>query len=122
MARIEVPLTKGLKLGDVPQKKAVLESLDSGPIIEAAEDSEKLIYGQEGPVLVQSPSRLGAEILRRQIKSIGDIPGPLSLEMLGKLSGEDYALLDAASDDLDQAIAKEIESLGRNDATGEVAD
>jgi len=114
MAKVEVTLQKGLMLGDKPQTIAVLHDLDAAQIIAAAEASEKLVETPDGPALVQSPARMGAELLSRQIECIGDIPGPISLSMLGKLSREDLARLQEKADTMDDAVAEVISSRGRD--------
>ena len=119
MAEVEVPLNTGLKSEGKRQKLAVLRSLAGADVLDAAEASEKLVQTNEGPVLVQSPARMGSELLRRQIKCVGTIPGPFSRSLLGKLSPEDLALLQEKAEDLDLAVAEDISRRGRDDPSGE---
>ncbi len=115
MARVEVTLQKGLLLDEKPQTLAVLRDLTAADIIEAAEASEKMVQTDDGPILVQSPARMGTELLGRQIEKIGDIPGPLSTSMIGKLSKDDLILLQEKAELLDDAIAEDISNRGRDD-------
>ncbi|RMG60286.1 MAG: hypothetical protein D6717_00350 [Gammaproteobacteria bacterium] len=119
---ITVRLAKGLVVDGEPQREAVLKPLSARDIIEAGQAAERLVYGEDGPVLLVSPSRMGAELLARQIERIGSVPGPISLGMFDKLSSEDLALLQAAAGDLDQAVASEVAARGRDRPAGAGAD
>ncbi|EJI0962862.1 TPA: hypothetical protein LZR68_005262, partial [Escherichia coli] len=68
------------------QYDVTLRELTAGDLIDAQAAAEKLVMSKEGPVLVSSPSRMGLEMLRRQIASVGCIKGPLSLALMRKLS------------------------------------
>lgn len=120
MAQVNVTLTHGLKLDEKPQLEAVLRSVTAGDIIEAGEESEKVVFTADGPVLVQSPTLTGAHLLRRQVVKIGEIPGPLTLGQLKKLDPEDFQALQAAAATLDAASVKaassEVTQRGRDDA------
>ena len=74
-------------------------------VLDAQADAERVVRSGEKVLLVGSPARMGAELLRRQIKSLegGDAPyqGPLSLDELGRLSVRDLDRLQAAVDALD---------------------
>lgn len=61
---------------------------------------------------------MGLELLRRQIASIGSIPGPLSLKQLYQLHPEDLKLLTAKADALDDLLT-EVADRGRPDADGD---
>lgn len=106
MASITVTLRHGLKLDEKPQLAAVLRSVTAGDIIEAGEESEKLVIAADGPALVQSPTLTGAHLLRRQVVSIGEIQGPLTLGQLKKFDPEDFQALQAAAATLDAASVK----------------
>ena len=122
MTEFVVDLPDGLKLNGVPQRKATLKKLTAMDVIEASEASEKLVHAAEGPMLVVSPSRMGAEVLARQIDRIGDIPGPFSASVFGKLSPADMDALQAAAESLDEAVAKEVSRRGRDDPAGAGSD
>lgn len=129
MANVPVTLPHGLKIGDDTLKDAVLREPTAGDIIEAQEESEKLVYAVEAngdrivPTLVASPTMVGVHVLRRQIVKIGNLSGPIELDMLKRLHPEDFAALQARADDLDAATSAEIASRevaqrGRDDADG----
>ncbi|MEW4983067.1 MAG: phage tail assembly protein [Cycloclasticus sp.] len=129
MSIVEVPLEHGLKLGEAILKVATLRESTAGDVIEAQEEAEKLIMvpdenGQLQPQLVPSPTMVGVHVLRRQIKSIDDVSGPLSLEQLKTLHPEDLNALQNMANKLDQAaevVAEAIETRGRSDQSGENA-
>jgi len=116
MATVKCSLSKGLKLGDVYQKEVTLRELSAADIIEASEASEKMVQTMDGPVLIQSPARMGIELLSRQIDHIGAIKSPITTSMLGKLSADDLNILQHHANALDDLVAKEIASRGRDDA------
>ncbi|MGP9666247.1 hypothetical protein ACT3TY_16710, partial [Halomonas sp. AOP22-C1-8] len=100
--RIDVPLIHGLKIGEAVCKDAKLREATAGDVLEAQEAAERLMMvpTQNGvePMLVVSPSRVGVEVLRRQIVSIGDVSGPLDLKLMHRLHPEDLNLLLAKSE------------------------
>ncbi|MDF9346378.1 phage tail assembly protein [Escherichia coli] len=69
-----------------------LRELTAGDLIDAQAAAEKLVMSKEGPILVSSPSRMGLEMLRRQIASVGCIKGPLSMALIRKLSADDFSV------------------------------
>lgn len=75
------------------QYDVTLRELTAGDMIDAQAAAEKLVMSKEGPVLVSSPSRMGLEMLRRQIASVGCIKGPLSMALIRKLSVDDFQRL-----------------------------
>lgn len=106
--KITVILAHGLKIGEVLSKEVVLREATAGDVLDAQAESERLMMVPNGagghePMLVVSPSRVGVEVLRRQIVSIGDVSGPLDLKMLHRLDPEDLNLLLAKSEQLDGA-------------------
>ncbi|MDW7745874.1 phage tail assembly protein [Halomonas sp.] len=122
--RLTLTLIHGLRLGDETYKDVVLREATAGDVLDAQEAAERLVFSpaQDGgsePVLVASPSRVGVEVLRRQIVSVGDISGPLELKLLHKLHPEDLNLLLARTEQLDGAAVaqaqSEAESRGRSD-------
>lgn len=131
MAQVTVTLTHGLKVGDDLLTSAVLREVMAGDVIEAQEESEKLVYAVQGdkivPSLVASPTLVGVHVLRRQIVRLGDgdkaVHGPLELSLLKKLSPTDLDMLQAKANEMDEAMATEIASRevaqrGRTDGDG----
>lgn len=129
MASVTLTLTHGLLVGSDTLKDVVLREPTAGDIIEAQEESEKLVYAVETegnrivPTLVASPTMVGVHVLRRQIVKIGNLSGPLELDMIKRLHPEDFGLLQAKADELDAAANAEIASRevarrGRDDGDG----
>ena len=107
MAATTVTLTHGLRVGDGVLREAELRELTAGDILDAQDAAEKLVQGAGGPQLVASPTRLGVELLRRQIARIGDVAGPISLGEIRKLHPDDLELLQRAAAQLDAVAAAE---------------
>ena len=103
--RYRLSLLDGLSLGTVTYTGVLLRDLTARDVLDAQADAERVVRSGEKVLLVGSPARMGAELLRRQIKSLegGDAPyqGPLSLDELGRLSVRDLDRLQAAVDALD---------------------
>lgn len=129
MATVNLTLPHGLLIGTDTLKDAVLREPTAGDIIEAQEESEKLVYAVEAngdrivPTLVASPTMVGVHVLRRQIVKIGNLSGPIELAMLKRLHPEDFGVLQARADELDAATSAEIASRevtqrGRDDGDG----
>lgn len=119
MAKVKGTLKKGLMLGDASQRDFRLKSPTAGDIIEAQEASEKPVYTSDGYQMVSSPTLMGAELLCRQIISIGEVPGPLELFHLKLLSAEDLSILNTASERLEKAAFAEVPKRGRDDSGSE---
>lgn len=122
MSRITITLETGYKVGDVYLKDAVLRSVTTGDIIEAGEESEKLIYNKEDePELVVSPTRMATIVLAKQIVSIGNMQGPLTVDELKNLDPVDFNLLQDKAAELEKSDAKKIikagETRGRSEPT-----
>ena len=119
MAEINFKLPKGYKLGNDTLHDVVLRDLDTGDIIQAQLESEKLVTTEKGAELVTSPTLAGANMLRRQIVSIGNVKGPLSLDELQRLHLDDFELIQYKAQQLDQAqarrMAQENTARGRTD-------
>ncbi|HEY9200770.1 MAG TPA: phage tail assembly protein [Gammaproteobacteria bacterium] len=113
MAEINVLLINGYKLGDAVIKDVVIRDITAGDIIESQIEAERLVQTEDGPELVTSPTLAGVHMLRRQIVSIGDIQGPISLHEIKRLDPVDFNLL--------QAKASELESACMKKASGEAA-
>ena len=112
--RITVTLAHGLKIGDELHHQVVLREATAGDILDAQEEAERLMLvpnddGGVEPMLIASPSRVGVEVLRRQIVSIGDVSGPLDLKLLRRLEPEDLNLLLAKSEQLDGAAVESVQ-------------
>lgn len=118
MAAHTFKIKHGLKLDGVPQLDVELREPDAGMIRESRVASERLMSSEQGPILVPSPSLARTELLRRQIKKIGAIPGPLDLTLFDQLSGVDLALIEAEAIKLDEAAFAEVARRGRDTAAG----
>lgn len=120
MAELTVNLNGGLTIGKTTHKQALLRDASAADLIAAQEESEKVIMapGPDGealePALVCSPMLVGLNVLRRQIVSIGEHPGPLSLDELKQLkSATDLALLQEGALKLERATLKSLVDQGR---------
>lgn len=127
MATIDIKLKHGLKIGKDVLRNAVLREVSAGDIIEAQEEAEKLVYavdnGKLVPTLVASPTLVGIHVLRRQVVRIGNIDGPIDLDMIKKLKPVDLDLLQKKADELDgaaegEAASREVAQRGRDDGDG----
>mgnify|MGYP001403132905 CR=1 FL=1 len=128
MATANVTLVGGLQIGDTVHTEATLREPTAQDLIDALEESEKLIMvpsagGDPEPRLVTSPGTMGFHVLRRQIVRIGDHPGPLTLAELKRLkSAADIDLLQAEALKLEQASLEALVKQGRPGAGGQGAD
>ncbi|TKA91813.1 hypothetical protein FAZ79_00470 [Guyparkeria sp. SB14A] len=121
MAKTEVELVDGLKLDGEPQRHAVLREPTAGDVIEANAEAEKMVPTPDGYQLLVSPTMVGAIVLGKQVVSIGEIPGPLSLRQVKMLSPTDYQRLQFKAQALESASA-EVAQRGRDDAGGAPAE
>lgn len=81
------------------QKSATLRLLTTGEMIAAASDSVKTVQTPDGNwLLLEDPIMASVHALRRQVVSIGEIPGPLEVDMLLKLDPVDFELLSEVAD------------------------
>ncbi len=111
MTTTTIPLKKGIQIGEIVHKEAVLREATAGDFIEATEESERLCATPDGGyILVASPTMVGLHTLRRQIVKVGEHPGPLTLAELKLLSAADINLLQEKAAILEgagvEAIAK----------------
>ncbi|MCF8491356.1 MAG: phage tail assembly protein [Rhodospirillum sp.] len=115
-----VTLTTGLKVGDVFYKEVTFRKLTGGDILDASVEAERPMATPAGWLILSSPSAMGAALLRRQIASIGDHQGPLSLTELRKFTDTDLETLQTAVQTLDaaQANAEALAARGRGDGVG----
>lgn len=123
MATLEFDLEQGIDVGGQLERHVVLRELTAGDIIEAGEESERVVYSPSGePLMVQSSAVMGALIMCRQIKKLGTLEGPLELVFLKKLSEDDFALLQLKCAELASVAKKELEALaGRGRTSGDGA-
>ena len=111
MSEVKVPLIHGYKLGDDFLKEAFIRPYTTEDLMDAEEESEKMITtpNADGGVehkLVLSPALYGRNIFRRQITRFNEVGGPFEISELKKnLHCDDYALLQQKTDELDQASA-----------------
>ena len=106
----QIELATGLVDGaGKAHKLAKLRQLSAKEIMEARADAERVVTipTSKGPVpqMVLSPAALDYELLRRNIAQLGDLPGPLTLEQLGRLTEADLRKLEDAAGELDAAAA-----------------
>lgn len=115
MATITVTLNKGLIIGETIHKEAEIREATAGDLIEATEESEKVVLTPDGYQLVASPTMVGLNTLRRQIVRIGEHQGPLTLGELKKLSSTDISLLQEKAETVEAASLREFADRGRFD-------
>ena len=97
----------GIGADCVMQYAVTFRELTTGDVIDAQTASEIPVTTAEGPMLVSSPSKMGVEMLRRSIATVGSINGPLSVALLRQLSQADFHRLSLALElrDLAQAAS-----------------
>lgn len=131
MAQIEFTLETGISINGSAQIACVLCEPNAGHIVAANEESEKVVMvpvmlDDNGapitePQLVISPSLVSVHLLRRQIKQIGEIKGPIEIEIFNKLSAKDLETIQGKAAELDQAAnnaSKAVAQVGRQDRAG----
>lgn len=118
MALLPVTLKDGIPYGKGDEQELLcdvtLGSLTVGDIARAQEESEKVVSTPDGYTLVVSPTLLGLNLLRYQIKKLGKVQGPISLSMLETMTPGDLDLLNREADKLDKADLKGVEQRGRD--------
>lgn len=116
---MEFQLKTGLMFGEEPQLDVETRELTSADLIEAELAAERLVADKDGnPVLVVSQVMFNYELLRRQIKRIGKISGPLSIKQLGSLAVEDLEIINTMLSAQELAKSnKELDQRGRVAAT-----
>ena len=118
MSNVTFTLKHGLKLGDDLLKEVTLREVRTGDLIEAQEESEKLVYGPNGGEFVPSPALMNMHVLRRQIVSIDNFTATLTPAMFKQLHPDDFAMIQQQADLLEQAsvnVVKEGPKRGRSD-------
>ena len=117
---MEFRLKDGLMFGDEPQLDVETRELTTQDLIEAECAAERLLMDAQGqPVLVVSQVLFNYELIRRQIKRIGKISGPISLKQLGSLSTADMEVIKAmlSAQEIAKATAQGLDQRGRLEAT-----
>ena len=94
-----------------------LRELTSADVIDAQIASERVVVIDKKAHAYTSDVLMGLELLRRQIKRIGEIPGPLDMKLLRKLHPDDMNLINDKADVMDQMLMG-VEERGRSDAAG----
>ncbi len=112
MATIKCTLKQGLKIKDAVHLEAEIREATAADLIEATDESEKVVPTPEGYKLLASPTLVGLNTLRRQIVRIGEYPGPLSVAELKKLSAPDLSLLNEKALELESASIEEVKDRG----------
>lgn len=127
MATIEFDLIHGLRTGagttdEAMHKTVRLRELTTDDIVDSQLAAERVVIGENGKAVAYcSEVLVGLEMLRRQIASIGFIPGPLDMKQLRRLHPDDLNLINekaAALDDMLSGVADR----GRADAAGSGTD
>lgn len=118
MASITIPLLKPVMIGEKEQREVVLGELSPNDIIEASLESERAVLTDQGYQFMISPALMGVNTLLRQIESIGDYTGPVTREILGRFSREDFELMQLEAEQIDNAVMEAVFTRGRNDASG----
>tara|TARA_R110000824_G_scaffold73986_2_gene188354 strand:+ start:93 stop:497 length:405 start_codon:yes stop_codon:yes gene_type:complete len=97
-------LKDGIRIGETVYTRLSISPLTAGEAIDATIAGEKVKLGINGqPVIVESPTLISAERLRRQVKHLESetgetLQGPIQLGDIRKMSEGDYrVLLDHAS-------------------------
>lgn len=114
MTTIKCILKKGLRIGEEVHTEAEIREATVGDMIEAAEESERVVNTLDGFQLLASPTLVGINVLRRQIVKIGGHPGPLTLGEIKKLDPLDLNLLQMEAQRLEAASLKESADRGRD--------
>lgn len=123
MALITFQLEHGLKAvgsGDeqLLYREVGLRELTAADLIDAQIDAEKVVVQNGKAVAYTSDVLYGLNLLCRQVEYIGDLPGPLTINMIKKLHVEDFGLLQSKAQELDMALTEELAKRGRQDSAG----
>lgn len=111
--------------GDEPllYREVGLRELNTCDLLDAQQEAERIGFAANGKaVSYVSDVQYGLSLLRRQIEYIGEIRGPIDINIIRKLHVEDFDLIQRKAQDLDQALAedlaKRVEARGRSDSAG----
>lgn len=105
LAQGHVDLLDGLPFGEGREYRVTFRELSAKDSIDAEMEAERVAETRNGPVLIASPALRGIALLRRQIATVGEMEGPLSVAQIGQLSERDLSRLMAAVSLLDSALA-----------------
>ncbi|ODR88005.1 hypothetical protein ABT47_16040 [Shewanella xiamenensis] len=119
-------LMHGLRIGEGEQQRiytsVTLRELTAGDLIDSALAAEQVRQvfdgGRARYVAVRSEELFSLALLGRQIARLGDLQGPISLEMLKRLHADDLLMLSRHVNGLDGAAMEDITARGRLDGTG----
>lgn len=116
---MEFSLKQGLMYGDEPQLDVETRELTTQDLIDAECSAERLLMDKQGnPLLVVSQVLFNYELIRRQIKRVGKINGPLSLKQLGSLHPDDLNIINAMLSAEEMAKSTQaLDQRGRLEAT-----
>lgn len=124
MAKMTLTLLHGYVTGKgtLDEKRHIevtFRELTSEDVINAQLAAERVVIGDNGKAVAYcSEVLMGVELLRRQILSVGDIPGPLSLKQVFAFHPQDLDLLTSRAKDVDDLLSETAER-GRSDAGGD---
>ena len=117
MATIKISLAHPVKIGESTYDTVTLRELTPGDIIEASLESERAMLTEDGYQLLASSTLMGVNTLLRQIESIGDFKGPMTVKMLNAFHREDFELIQLEVEALDGAVMEAVKQRGRDDAS-----
>ncbi|AUV10769.1 hypothetical protein C2U39_00335 [Aeromonas sp. ASNIH3] len=125
MALITFQLTHGIPGktmggGDEPllYREVGLRELTAADLIDAQLDAEKVVVQNGKAIAYTSDVLYGLNLLCRQVEYIGEIPGPLTINMIKKMHVDDFGLLQGKAQELDMALAEALAERGRSDSAG----
>lgn len=114
MVKSKFELIDGITVDGNVHKTVEMNELTLGEISEAGQAAEECRIVDGSVYVVKSQVRLEMELLRRQIKSLGALPMPLSPALFDLLSRADLIILQAEAEKLDKAMYKKVLNWGRN--------
>ena len=123
MAQMTMTLPNGLVTAkgspdETLHTEVQLRELTTKDIVDAQLAAEHVVIGESGKAVAYcSEVMMGVELLRRQIASIGSIPGPLSLKQVLQLHPDDFKLLTQNAEAMDDMLT-EVAERGRANADG----
>jgi len=123
MALTTFELLHGLKTmgsGDEPllYREVGLRELTAADLIDAQIDAEKVVVQNGKAIAYTSDVLYGLNLLCRQVEYIGELPGPLTINMIKKLHVDDFGLLQSKAQELDMALAEALAARGRSNPAG----
>lgn len=95
-----------------------LRELTSADLIDAQLEAEKVVVQNGKAVAYTSDVLYGLNLLCRQVEYIGEIKGPLSMQLLKKLHVDDFGLLQSKAQELDLALTEALAERGRSNSVG----